>query len=475
MGSWERTACCRYVSTSSTFADTHVWLIADPAVLEREEVAKRAKNKLPSPSSYGKPTGEGGWTDRRLQVLQECMCFHRFAHDADKQPTPVVLLDPILAQVSYDCEYGTPSDADCKFAALVALTMSAAYDNEELRMRKFWELLGKEFDVTFVSAKYDSAVTDGSVLHLGGLLVNIQVKNEIGSGGGAIHVQNAAYAAAHAFQADRVRRISVCPTLLVELAGPNMSLSGAVFTTIATCDQLSPMISLLWQPHSRLMLQAARCFAAIRKALPSLRSFYEELDEEALKHQAPKRQLEYPYSASFTGPQGTAMQLHYTDKLSNTCFKATVDGEKGIVLVKFCKSYSKDAHTCLASDRHAPAFLGIESLADEWLMVVMEYVTGCLWHEAMDKPFAELQAAVHLLHKAGFVHGDLRSNNIIVVSGTVRIIDFEWAGVADEAVYPFFMNHTDMEWPDGARDRQPIKQEHDLWWLNLLCNESATS
>lgn len=60
------------------------------------------------------------------------------------------------------------------------------------------------------------------------------------------------------------------------------------------------------------------------------------------------------------------------------------------------------------------------------------------------------------------MHGDLRSNNILVVSGTVRIIDFEWAGIADEAA--FFMNHTDVVWSDGARDGQlqPIKPEHDL-------------
>lgn len=80
-----------------------------------------------------------------------------------------------------------------------------------------------------------------------------------------------------------------------------MSVSGAVFTDIATCDQLSPMISLLWQPHGRLMLQAAQCFSA----LPSLRKFYEALNQEALQDQAPKRQLEYPYATKFTGSQGS--------------------------------------------------------------------------------------------------------------------------------------------------------------------------
>lgn len=92
----------------------------------------------------------------------------------------------------------------------------------------------------------------------------------------------------------------------------------------------------------------------------------------------------------------------------------------------FCKSYSKEAHICVASSGHAPEVLGTEILSDEWLMVVMQYVNGSSWDEAIGKPIAELQAAVLLLHEAGFVHGDLCSNNILVVSGTACIIDFEW-------------------------------------------------
>lgn len=110
-------------------------------------------------------------------------------------------------------------------------------------MTKFSQLLQDEFRVTFQRATFGQAETDGCVLRLGGLLVNTEVKNEIGSGAGAaVQVQNAANAAAHDFQADRVSCISVGPTLLMQLAGPNMSLSGAVIADIATCDQLSPWL-----------------------------------------------------------------------------------------------------------------------------------------------------------------------------------------------------------------------------------------
>ena len=115
------------------------------------------------------------------------MCFHRSPHDIDTQTTPVVLLDPILAQVSHDCECATPTDADCKFAGLVASAMSQAFADEEQRMQTFWQLLEDEFNVTFQRAKYHKAEAAGSFIHLGGMLVNIEVKNEVGLGNGAIH------------------------------------------------------------------------------------------------------------------------------------------------------------------------------------------------------------------------------------------------------------------------------------------------
>ena len=105
-------------------------------------------------------------------------------------------------------------------------------------------------------------------------------------------------------------------------------------------------------------------------------------------------------------------------------------------------------------------------------MVVMEHVHGCSWDETTDKPLAELQGAVRSLHEAGFVRADLRSNNTLVVTGTVCIIDFEWAGVA--VVYLFFMNHTDVTWPDNTKDGQAIRQAHDLWWVRSLGSQSAS-
>ena len=65
------------------------------------------------------------------------------------------------------------------------------------------------------------------------------------------------------------------------------------------------------------------------------------------------------------------------------------------------------------------------------------------------------------------VHGDFRDSNILVNASSleVRIIDFDWAGRRGIDTYPMFMNHNDIEWPDGASDGALLKQEHDTWWL----------
>ena len=211
--------------------------------LDREEVAAFINKKLPTASSYSK-SAAGGWADSRYKALQPCMNFHRQHLLQDQRTTPVALLDPILAQVAEDCEVAAPTEGDCSFTAQVASAMSRNFTTEGDRKDKFRELLERENKVKFQRIHFGDAQTDGSLTHpKGGLMVNIKVKNEVGSGGGAIHVQNAAYAAKYDAEAGILRQFSVCPTLLIELAGPNMSLSGAVFSNVVVCEQLPPKLS----------------------------------------------------------------------------------------------------------------------------------------------------------------------------------------------------------------------------------------
>ena len=122
----------------------------------------------------------------------------------------------------------------------------------------------------------------------------------------------------------------------------------------------------------------------------------------------------------------------------------------------------------MATAGYAPALLGSEQLVQGWLLIVQEFVDAVSWDEMVDKPVQSLKAAVRALHAAGFVHGDLRGCNILVAASAVSLIDFEWAGLVGTAAYPYFMNHADIRWPDGAGDGRLVTESHDLWWLSNL-------
>ena len=51
------------------------------------------------------------------------------------------------------------------------------------------------------------------------------------------------------------------------------------------------------------------------------------------------------------------------------------------------------------------------------------------YDEMVDKPVEPLKAAVHALHAAKFVHGDLRGCNILTATSAMYPIDFEQAGL----------------------------------------------
>jgi serine/threonine protein kinase len=107
-------------------------------------------------------------------------------------------------------------------------------------------------------------------------------------------------------------------------------------------------------------------------------------------------------------------------------------------------------------------------------MLVMEALDGAdfmLGREAPDV-MERLRQVVKNLHDAGFVHGDLRPNNIRVVGQRVCLFDFDWSGRAGESRYPGFMNHHSIEWAPGASEGLPMQAEHDVFMLNGLAKNS---
>ena len=126
--------------------------------------------------------------------------------------------------------------------------------------------------------------------------------------------------------------------------------------------------------------------------------------------------------------------------------------------------YGFDVHNVLHAQHYAPALLGSSRKPEIGaIAVVMEYLAPpkynapgwitlfdlfqknpALVRKKADLIYAELVKVIRILSESKLVHGDLRSNNLMIY-GTfdtimepikVNVIDMEWAGRLGEAYYP---------------------------------------
>jgi Crinkler effector protein N-terminal domain len=285
-------------------------------------------------------------------------------------------------------------------------------------------------------------------------------------------------------QYDNIRNVSCCPSLIVAIAGPYICFLGCVFSHVPVVQHLTDYIYLGGDPFSRYhVTHVARVFHTIAKAIDSLIEEYGTM----IGAVAPKPSSFLPYSTF-----GVA-NLVYHDRLRGasdveddprqTLFRATLG--KTNVVVKFCETYCEDAHRLLADHRFAPTLHHCGKVSGGLWMVVMDWEPSgnaayCFRHQLKlpDEVLKDVRDAVTILHNKGFVFGDLRWPNIVVVERktgandqrTIRgmLIDFDWAGKDGEVTYPHTINLLDIWWPHGVRGGRLIAKSHDLEMLGNL-------
>jgi serine/threonine protein kinase len=159
------------------------------------------------------------------------------------------------------------------------------------------------------------------------------------------------------------------------------------------------------------------------------------------------------------------------------------------------RPYGIRAHRFLERHNYAPKLYGRKILHGAPTAYVMEYLDNH-WKSLSDllskrrqslypSQRGDIKEAIDriltLLERDGFVHGDFRSNNIMVnlgdepdPSGThhelqVKVVDFDWAGEAGVAEYPVCRNDyiEGITWPRPAGDVIQAGDDRFLfnsWW-----------
>ena len=229
---------------------------------------------------------------------------------------------------------------------------------------------------------------------------------------------------------------------------------GAVWNRNVVCiDPLCSPVSFLFVPRdpNHGVSKTARLLSAMCSTVDELKKYYE----------CPRKIIRGPYFCQDLDDMEEMEGL-------NWLFVAKRNGKD--VVVKFCRSYyGRDVHTFLADLEKAPKLLQTEILPGNWRVVVMEKAEGPQLRIPVNEQVKmDLKSTVNKMHDKGYVHGDLRPQNILVLTdNTICILDFDWAGKEGEVRYPQELN-TSCNWHHGVKCGGLISKEHDLYLIDAL-------
>ena len=412
---------------------------------------KHVQDNCPTPSALGV---KSEWCANQKKYAVFC---HRPASNKLHVSLQVAAFGNFLQEL----KEGEPDVHCIKIAQGLMLEMSDVFKNEGDRLETFSKImtnLFRDFNVLSVSwGSAPNANTDLSVLAENNVLINFKLKNELSEGGKEANLQNIGYYI-H-LQKKYTLSNEPAPMLLVSLVGCHyIQVFGAAWNNNGVCvDPLSPPVSLLFVPEdpNNGIRTVAQMLTALLHGAQDLKIHYSLPDEQRCR-------CKWPYF-DMNG------RLQYIKQDSQKCrlFEAMCNEQKCVV--KFVSShYGTDVQQYLAQKNLAPQIISHTQLSGGWNAVVMEKVDGNKFPvEPTQTQKKSLLDAVDYLHLGGYVHGDLRPQNIMVLpDDTVRIVDFDWAGRAGHAKYPLDINiSASHNWHSGVAYGGYIQKEHDKYQI----------
>ncbi|OSD04890.1 hypothetical protein PYCCODRAFT_1423837 [Trametes coccinea BRFM310] len=351
-----------------------------------------------------------------------------------------------------------------------------------------------------------------------------EIKNDFGEGScDPLAQAECAYAAIYSSKEARpIREACCCPAFLLAMSGPVLAVSGAIFGDELIAHRLAG-VNLIPE-HGKdgrsalddTVHRAARLLCALKRAIDDLDRYYtDKILPSVSARMTPQpstrsrtssrivrasthstRQPTLQPAPSFIGPHFTKYTNHADEEVvltylkrlgvdelvhNKTVFlaKAEARSETATVVVKFAYKYCEEAHAMLAnaSPPMAPKLRYCKyEPSVQMYVVIMDYVEGLEAQTKLSRPShtSSLRTAIQALHGRGFVYGDLREPNVLIVEDEIRLIDFDWAGVEGVARYPstIYLDRKEIEWHSGVVRGGLVKKEHDEHFFTALTGES---
>ncbi|KAF9268608.1 hypothetical protein L218DRAFT_954063 [Marasmius fiardii PR-910] len=321
---------------------------------------------------------------------------------------------------------------------------------------------------------------------------------------------------------EKIFRKCNCPTFMIVTCGSWLCILGGVYADRVIVQRLTPLIPLVFSESAGAVRQSvvAKVMYSLSRTIKALEKFYEDAPFCHLKPFDPKNQNQatephprnYPYPNTYKAHDSNAsIMFTYERALQPTfqcvTFLAKENVSKDLVVVKFIdqNSYGFAVHQFLAdkgfapkiryhgplpsstvyqepppdfvaASPHTPPPTHICSSLPGMYMVVMDYVKGRPSvgdAKKADDAGKQVGDILQILHKEGYVFGDLRDPNIVFnEKGRAMLVDFDWTGEFDQASptsrtsdrpgiarYPYRLNEG-QSWP--------LKPARDLGGMPIL-------
>ncbi|KAH8977312.1 hypothetical protein EDB92DRAFT_1918082 [Lactarius akahatsu] len=423
------------------------------SVVNEERAHRKAienANKAPPPSSVSK----------NVKTFKAEQAKHPIynGRPAGRRGPPVTIYHKAFAELKDALRDLTKTEAErCK--AVIPL-LERLLDITLIEKPK----LAKDFEPDAVVTQAIKDVTYGEMVAVIGY---VEFNNEFGSGEMYKEIRNAC----------------CCPCITISVAGPYISIGGAILVDVFTFESFTSYLYLGGQPYTQeSIIGTARIFSAVSQAFVGLKRFYQDLELKAnpqlyrlfpsptyLADKMPQSKLTFSSRFEYEGRK--------SDDYRRSLFRATYDDRE--VLVKFCQQYHGDAHHLVAVAHYAPKLFFCERIRGGVTMVIMELIAGqdaYYRFTNVDLPSSildDLKSALAVLHDSGLVFGDLRRPNIVIDTKGDRdralLIDFEWVGRDGQARYPALLNNSgEIKWPTGVAPHGIMQKEHDIEMIDKL-------
>ena len=402
-----------------------------------------------------------------------------------------MLLDEVFAKFDDDCRNIIPGAKAYRCAQLLKNQMSNFYDKEQDCTEALRLVLGRMgFPIDPGKVGDTEYITDGHFACTFHPVIIVEVKNEIGTGGADPFFQATEYYRHFiAYKGLWTFLDELFPCFIITVTGAKIFFSGAVYTQGVTTESFGALEVDFHDTNNHNYDMLARYLTALEIAYQTLKTRYSNARDPPevrtllglpLLPETDRKHIEdaFPYPRSFVHAETREeRKFEYVKAFEEKpfVFKARTDNDQ-LVCIKFVRRYGTKVYKWCVKKGFAPELLESRVLDGGWIMIVMEFL-GNTWKEfayeadkQQQKLHKSIASFVENLGGERMVHGDIRERNIMVNdTAGFKLIDFDWAGMEGEVLYPSDINLDPvLGRPLGVGPCEKILHEHDQYMVGKL-------